>query len=80
MAVDVAATCASLHAQYAALIAQQASLPVVSVSEGGRSISAGGADLQNRLDWIKREAAALGCPIGEMGEPFCVISGAKATR
>ena len=80
MAVDVAATCESLHQQYAALVAQMASIPAVSVSEGGRLIGASAADLEARLKLIETRAAALGCPIGAIGEPFMIITGAKATR
>lgn len=78
MAVDPTTTCEQLHAAYAALVAQLASLPAVAVSEGGRSISSSTADIEGRMRLIEQRAAALGCPIGTLNEPFFTVSGAKA--
>lgn len=76
MAVDVTSMCTLLHARYAEIVGQLAGLPSVSVSEGGRSISTA-SELKAQLDIITQQAAQLGCPIGTIGDPACVITRAR---
>jgi len=78
VSVNISTVCDQLATEYSRIIGMLSSLPVGgSISEGGRSISATATELQARLDLITKQAAALGCPIGTMSDPFVITSTAR---
>lgn len=54
-------TCDQLREAYNAILAQLTAMPVGTVSDRGRSISVQSAELKERLELIKKEAAINGC-------------------
>jgi hypothetical protein len=71
--------CAKLHARYDEIINQLAGLPAGgSASEGGRSLSVSAAELEKQLEIVTKQAAGLGCPVGQIGDIAIVYSRARA--
>lgn len=71
--------CATLHARYDEILDQLAGLPAAgSASEGGRSLSVSASELKGQLDLITDQAAKLGCPIGDIGDPGCIFTRGRA--